>query len=131
MTTPLYNAVCLFVASGHAKVILDIIEQEGRYRIHGLFDDHQALWGQSLFGYPVLGGKSALKKSPMPLIISIGDNQIRFRLACEFKEKNFSFLTAIHPSASVSRGVTIRDGTVVMAGAVSYTHLTLPTKRIV
>ena len=33
----------IFGASGHAKVVIDIVEKQGRYRIGGLLDDDAAL----------------------------------------------------------------------------------------
>ncbi|MCP4399518.1 MAG: acetyltransferase, partial [bacterium] len=110
--------MCLFGASGHAKVIIDILERMGRYHIHGLFDDNQALWGQALLGYTILGGKAAMKGLQAALIVSIGNNRIRSRLAAEFKQQSASFATAIHPGASISRDVRIDAGSVVMAGVV-------------
>jgi len=110
--------VCLLGAGGHAKVIIDILERMGRYRIHGLFDNNQALWGQSLLGYTIIGGEAAQKEWTSLLIISIGDNRIRDRLACALRQEHASFAKAIHPGASISRDVRIGDGSVVMAGVV-------------
>ncbi len=106
----------LFGASGHAKVILDLVEQAGQGRVHGLLDDNSTLWGTTVFGYPVLGGKDALWQQPLPVIISIGHNRIRHAIAQEFSARSMTFGLAIHPRAAISRGVTIGAGTVVMAG---------------
>ena len=112
------RTVCLFGASGHAKVIIDILERKGDYCIQGLFDDERSLWGQALMGYAILGGKAEMKALQADLFLSIGDNQIRSRLAAEFMQQGVSFATAIHPDASISRDVQIGVGSVVMAGAV-------------
>jgi len=117
------HPIALFGASGHAKVILDILEKSGDVEIAGLFDDNEAKRGTSLLGYPVLGGRDELleyaKKYPgFEVIISIGINIIRMTLAGWFRERGIGFGTAVHPSAVIGRGAVIGAGTVVMATAV-------------
>lgn len=60
----------LYGASGHAKVIIDILCAQGS-QVEGLIDDNSEI--RELHGYPVFHGRSDL----FPLIISIGDNRIR------------------------------------------------------
>jgi len=98
----------LYGASGHAKVIIDILKAEG-ITVDALIDDDPNV--KELIGYSVL--HNSLKLSPM--IVSIGINATRKkvveRLQCEFGK-------AIHPSAIISDSVTIGEGTVVMHGAI-------------
>ena len=49
----------LYGASGHAKVIVEILEENG-IKVHGLFDDNSDI--KSLLNYSVLGS-SDLKKN--------------------------------------------------------------------
>ena len=98
----------LYGASGHAKVIMDILEAN-QIRIDGLIDDNPEI--NELLGYPVFHQCNDLS----PLIISIGNNQIRRRIA---EKLDVEFGTAIHPSAVVSPPAKIGEGTVVMPGAV-------------
>ena len=51
--------VFVFGASGHAKVVIDILENEGRYKIVGLLDRYRKIGDQTL-GYPVLGKEEDL-----------------------------------------------------------------------
>ncbi|NLO70867.1 MAG: acetyltransferase [Porphyromonadaceae bacterium] len=99
----------LYGASGHAKVIIDILEAQGKV-ISGLIDDNPKV--KELLGYPVFHEKS--KKSP--LIISIGDNKIRRKVTEQLEQVTFE--TAFHPSAIISPNCTIGEGTVVMQGAI-------------
>ncbi len=115
--------IALFGASGHAKVILDILEKSGDTEIVGLFDDNETKRGTSLLGYPVLGGRDELleyaKRHPgFEVVISIGINSIRMALAGWFRERGIGFGTAVHPSAVIGRGAVIGKGAVVMATAV-------------
>ena len=98
----------LYGASGHAKVIMDILRANNE-SIDALFDDNEAL--SDLMGYPVR--RSSEVKGP--LIISIGSNEIRKKIA---EMLDVEFGTAIHPSAIVSPDATIDKGTVVMQGAI-------------
>lgn len=79
----------LYGASGHAKVIIDILKAN-KVDIEGLIDDNPAV--NELLGYPVFHGREDLS----PLIISIGDNKIRRMIAEKLKVE---FGTAIHPSS--------------------------------
>lgn len=100
----------LYGASGHAKVIIDILLAQGVV-INGLFDDNEDI--KELLSFPVFR-TGALKS---PLIISIGSNKIRKKIADDV-QLQCEFGTAIHPSAIVSNYSTIGHGTVVMQNAV-------------
>lgn len=98
----------LYGASGHAKVIMDIIKAQGD-TVEGLVDDNRNL--KELCGVPVLHAAEGLS----PFIVSIGNCKIR-KLITE--SLNCSFGKAIHPSAIISLSATIGDGTVVMPGVI-------------
>lgn len=98
----------LYGASGHAKVIIDILKAVGE-SINGLIDDNPEV--EQLQGYAVEHGYSG----QTPLIISIGSNFVRKKIA---ERIGANYGTAIHPSAIVSPTATIGEGTVVMQGAV-------------
>lgn len=106
--------IIVFGASGHAKVVIDVIEKQGLYQIEFLVDDNPVIWGQEFYGYPVLGGGSALLAAKMPLsfgaIVAIGDNAARTRVAAWLVQNGFRLISAIHPSAQISRGVRIGCG---------------------
>lgn len=99
----------LYGASGHAKVIIDILKSEKK-EISGLIDDNEAI--TEILGYPVT------KKLPndSSLIISIGANKTRKKVADKLAHHTFE--TAVHSSAIVSEYSTIEEGTVVMQGAI-------------
>jgi len=115
-------ALVLVGASGHAKVVIDIVEKEGRYRISHLVDDNAALHGKTFFGYRVTGATPSIlaaTASEMPLaLVAIGDNSTRMRIATWLRDNGFELARAVHPQAQLGRGTVIGDGTVIMAGAV-------------
>lgn len=107
----------LFGASGHGKVIKDILHAIGS-EVEAFVDDNRHV--NTCAGRPVLHDASGLS----PMIVSIGNCRIH-KLVVERLEANaratgnvLEFVTAIHPRAVVSDSVSIGEGTVVMAGAV-------------
>lgn len=113
--------IFVFGASGHAKVVIDIIERQGLYEIAFLVDDNLALKGLDFFGYPVIGGKTdliELPDRPSKGIVAIGNNHARIAVAAWLVTNGFGLVKAVHPSAQVGRDVTIGEGSVLMAGSV-------------
>lgn len=102
----------LIGASGHAKVILDCLEDMG-IQVLGLFDKNPAL--KILNGIPVVGVFPQTDQEA-PLIIAVGDNKTRAKLAEQLMHKVFA--QAIHPSALISKHVYIDEGTVVFHGSI-------------
>jgi len=103
--------VYLIGASGHAKVIVEILEKRGLY-IGGLQDANPAI--TSLLGndvHPEL--PDLFDPNDDELIISIGNNAIRKKLA---ESLAYRYISAIHSSANISKRATIGKGTAIMAG---------------
>ena len=98
----------LFGASGHAKVIIDILKANGE-QIDGLVDDNTEV--NELSGYPVFHGQTDVS----PVIVSIGVNTVRKKVV---ERLSGDFGRAVHPQAVISDTVTIDEGTVVMQGAI-------------
>ena len=102
----------LFGASGHGKVICDILYQSG-IEVRGFIEDDPEK--KELWSIPVVGTTDQYDPMWQPAIISIGNNTIRRRLAERF---NIRWERAIHPTAVISNTSRIGEGTVVMAGVV-------------
>ena len=103
----------LFGASGHGKVIKDILNANG-VKVEAFVDDNSEL--NECAGRPVLHDV----KGRSPMIVSIGNCRIHKQVVERLIaiNKDIEFATAIHPSAVVSPSAKIGEGTVVMAGAV-------------
>jgi len=113
------SKIFVFGASGHAKVVIDIIEKQKCHEIVFLIDDDATLKGSNVYGYHVLGGKQELLNSKVKLgIVAIGNNKARLTVSSWLSDNGFNMITAIHPSASIARGVVIGSNSVIMAGAV-------------
>ena len=102
--------IYLYGAGGHAKVITDILQRCGK-TVSAIFDDDPAkkIWHFSNIKFP-----GPFDFSLDELILSIGNNLIRKKISNKI-EANYH--TAIHPSAIVSSYASIKEGSVVMGGA--------------
>ena len=107
--------VVIIGASGHAKVIADIVIKSGD-EVIGFLDDNTKL-PDSIIGYPYLGtiDKYHEYAEECCFIIGIGDNSIRKKIA---EKINVNWYTAVHPSAQLAIDTKIGEGTAVMASAV-------------
>ena len=113
--------VYLYGASGHGKVIRDIMEACGG-KVLGFFDDNpDADFLQEISINHDYNGEG-------PLIISIGSNRVRKLLS---EKLQTVFATAVHPSAIISPRASIGEGTVVMQGAVVQTEAKIGTHCII
>jgi len=116
--------IIIFGAGGHAKVIVDIIEKQGKFNIAGFIGTHREK-NTVIMGYKVIGDESSLKDIIFNYeiyggIIGIGDNSIRAKV----REKvikvipNFKFVNCIHPNAVIGKDAALGEGNAVMAGAI-------------
>jgi len=116
--------IVIIGASGHAKVVIDIIERLDEFFIIGLIDSYKPK-DSFVFDYRILG-----KEDDIPVlseiynfntgIIAIGDNWTRKLIYGRINEvsPNFKFISAIHPHAIIGKNVIIGKGTMIMAGAI-------------
>lgn len=101
----------LYGASGHGKVIIDILESMHEPNIEIWDDaDKEPVW-EFRIQKPFPAGDTAGDK----VIISIGVNETRKKVAERLADK-VNFGTAIHATAYISKRASVGEGTVVMAG---------------
>lgn len=118
------DRILIVGSSGHAKVVIDVVEKAGKYEIVGLLDRYRKV-GEDTFGYKVLGQEEDLARLRVSLglsgiFVAIGDNFSRELVTRRVVEycPGLALVSLVHPDASIGKGVSIGDGTVVMAGAV-------------
>lgn len=103
-------------AGGHARVVIATLEVAGT-AVVGLFDDDPARAGTMLDGVPVLGRLADHLPLDAPLVLAIGRNDTRARLAAAL-DGQVAWASAVHPRALVHPSVEVGPGTVVFAGAI-------------
>lgn len=102
----------VFGASGHAKVVVDIVFSNNII-LEAVIDDNPQV--ESLMGVPVVHSKKFEVADDSKFIIAVGDNATRKEIVAS---NNFQFFKSIHIEATVSKFATLDEGTVVMAQAV-------------
>lgn len=109
----IFVIMIVYGASGHGKVIIDILESLGQSDIT-VWDDEDKL---PVWGYPVRRPLPTLEVNDK-IIISMGSNATRKKVV-ERLGSAVSFGKAIHVAAYVSgRILVIGEGTVIMAGVI-------------
>lgn len=111
----------LLGASGHGKVIADILKLSGEADIV-FWDDNPNASVPGFTVYPK--GLIATDR----VIISIGDNATRKKIT---KTYSYSYGRALHPSLIAAKDVTIGSGSVVMAAVVINTGASIGMHCIV
>ncbi len=108
--------VIVIGASGHGKVVADIVRRSGDTLL-GFLDDNEML-PTEVAGISVLGKVEDYAKYPeASFVIGIGNSFVREKIARQLRDVHW--YTAIHPSAVISALDTqIGVGSVVMANAV-------------
>ncbi len=108
--------IILFGVSGHAKVIVDIIEKEAKFELTGFIDNDFEI-GTNVLGYEVIGPESSLNQiitnnDFFGGIIGIGDNArraiVKDNIINTFHD--FNFVNCIHPNSVIGKNVTWGGG---------------------
>lgn len=99
----------LYGASGHCRVVVDIVEALG-LPIDFIVDDNPEI--TSLLGYEVRRNMGNYDDA----IITIGQNWTRKDIVEKIMVNHY--ITAVHPTAILSSRAQIDEGTVVMQGAI-------------
>lgn len=114
--------ILILGSSGHAHAVIDVIEQEGKYKIVGIVNHDGS--GKQVHGHKVLGADKDLTHlckslGVMKGAIAVGDNFQREQIATRISQQisQFKFVTAIHPFSHVSKSASIGPGSVIMPGA--------------
>lgn len=117
------DSILLVGAGGHARVCIDVIEQDGRFTVAGLIGLPDEV-GTRLLGYHVLGSDAdlpVLLAEHAHVLITVGQIKtpgLRMHLFRVVQQAGRSFPVIVSPRAYVSRHATVGAGSIVMHGAV-------------
>ena len=121
---------------GHARSLIDLIETQGEWQIHGLVGLAEQV-GSTVLGYPVLGTDEDLPtlRSICPAaLLAVGqlpDPAPRQRMASHLDQLGFTSPVLISPHAVVSRHASLGEGSVVGHGAIVNAGATVGTHCII
>lgn len=110
------SRLIIYGGGGHAKSLIDLIQAEGKFQIHGIVDDGLQAGGKVL-DIPVLGDGtilSDLRRQGIGLAVNavggIGSITPRLQVFEKLRQAGFSFPTVIHPRAYVEANAKIGSG---------------------
>ena len=115
--------IILIGGGGHCKSVIDVIEQEGRFKIIGIVDKPELL-GSNVLGYSVIGNDSdlnSLAKKYQYALITVGQIKsplLRIKLFNLAVKAGFTLPNIISSNAYVSEHSSIGNGVVVMHNAI-------------
>ncbi len=111
--------IILVGGGGHCKSVIDVIEQENKYKILGIVDIKENL-GKKVLDYEVIACDDDLEelfKTCKNAIICVGhikSNTLRIKLFENLKNIGFFLPIIISPLAYVSKYARIAEGTIIM-----------------
>lgn len=116
----LVQPIIVIGGGGHAKVCIETLVAEGRFRPHICLD--RTISEEYISGVPTATEESYLQtisnNERVFAFVAIGDNFLREKLALKFGQRGFSFPSAVHPRAFVSPSARVGAGVLIMPGAV-------------
>ena len=103
-------------AGGHAKVIIDIIENMDGLRVGALIVKSSSKINNKL---KCIDEDDFLKNyKGIKVFIGVGENFNRKKISQKYSSRNFIYPNLIHPSAVISKNVKMGFGNVIMPNAV-------------
>ena len=111
--------IILIGGGGHCKSVIDVIEQEGKFKIAGIVDKPELL-SSKVLGYSVIGNDSdlsSLVKKYQCALITVGQIKspdLRIKLFSLANKVGFFLPSIISPRAYVSKHAVVGKGTIVM-----------------
>ncbi|MCP4275858.1 MAG: acetyltransferase [Gammaproteobacteria bacterium] len=122
MNNGLTRPVIVLGAGGHAKVVANALKLLGQ-EIVG-FVAAEIKQGSEFLGSSVLGDEQVLNSFlPDDVVLANGigampNNNARWRVAAQMRERGYSFTSVIHPSVVIAQDVDLDEGVQVMAGSI-------------
>jgi sugar O-acyltransferase (sialic acid O-acetyltransferase NeuD family) len=120
------HSTCVILGGGgHASVLVDALCASGQAKPYAILDADSRLWGQDLFGVPILGGDDLLSDMAGSGVDcfavgvgAVGDNRPRQRLFDIGLSYGLRPLTVVHPQAICSRWADIGSGCQLLPGSI-------------
>lgn len=114
--------IVVFGRGGHAKSVLGALAVDPRWSVVGVLDDAPHAPGDTHLDFPVLGGREAapslLARGVRKVIVAIGDNAARIAVADDLVSKGLELATVTHPTAILSKGCRLGQGSFIHALAI-------------
>jgi sugar O-acyltransferase (sialic acid O-acetyltransferase NeuD family) len=122
--------IAIFGTGGLGREVHELIEDlnldQPTYEIIGFLDGNASLHGELVHDLPVLGDASWLEGRPgVAVAMGVGNPAAKVRITREVRQNGGLIPSLIHPSAHIGRRVVIGEGTIVCAGTIATTDVTI------
>lgn len=122
--------IAIYGAGGFAREVAWLVESCNEavvhYKIVCFIDDDETHHGLVLNDVPVMSLAETVACFPSVRVVSgVGSPQIREKVMAKTAEAGLTFGTIIHPRVEQSRWIKIGEGTVICAGNILTTNITL------
>ena len=117
-----------------AWVVERINEKEPTWDLKGFIDDNQAIWGETMDDYEVIGGCDFLRNITRDVwvLCAVGASKTRKKIIDGLGSSPYiHFATVIDPSVQMSRRVQIGEGTMICAGNIITVDVTIGRHNII
>lgn len=117
------SSILLIGAGGHAISCIDVVEQEGRFKIEGLVGREPEIGGQ-VGSYPVVGSDTVLaERRPLvshALVVvgQVKSPDVRIALFERLLTLKYRLPVIVSPNAYQSRRASLGSGTIAMHGSI-------------
>lgn len=115
----------IYGSGGFAREVAWLAQETG-FQVVGFIDDNPDKIGSLINGIMVLSLEDASAFVPeVSVVIAVGSPQTREKLYLKASNVGFSFTTLVHPRVEMSKFVEMGEGTVIAAGSILTTNITL------
>lgn len=120
--------LAIYGSGGLGREIVSWVQALEQYEVIGFIDDHQPR-GTTIAGHKVIGDVALLNSftKKTSVIIAIGDPLMKAVVRKNILNSNVDFPSVVHPAAIIlnQRDVVIGEGSIISAGAVLTTNITI------
>ena len=125
----------IYGAGGLGRLVLDVLLQTGRVRPVAYLDSDPTKHGSTVDGLPVVGGldhaPTLIASGVRHVLVAVGDNHARVRLARELTQHGAELISAIHPLASIAPSAQLGEHVVVGARTTICVHADIGAHSII
>lgn len=124
-------------AGGHAKVVLECLQQNPEIEMSGFLEIDKKLIGTSLLGFPIFDQEIILKKYNAKNILlangigSVNISTVRSEQFKKLKKMSYDFHTLIHTTSYYSKDVMIGEGSQLLARSIILTGTKIGCNTII
>lgn len=120
---------------GHNTVVYMELAELNGYCVKGLYHCAEGQTGNSIHGIKIIGTHDELLSCEslkgMTFALSMGDNDIRLKLAKRIRDKGGSIPTLIHPTAFISKYAFLDKGVVVHSNATIQPEVVIGSETVI